>query len=375
MGSVCAHGAGIPVLHHALAEGRSGLSTFTAESLPLAARLPVGRVTVPLPPYARTTALALVAAREALAGARLRDAALLVGTTTGGMLASEAAYLAHPPGPQAAYAAQPAHSITELLARRLGLGGPLSTHAEACAAGACALAEAAEWLRHGLCGAALVVGSDVLTRLTMAGFNALQVADPAGCRPFTVERSGMSLGEGAAAVLVERADHAHARGARPLARLLGWGIAADAHHQTAPEPDGRYLERALRTALTHAQVPAAAVDWIHAHGTGTRDNDRTEAAALARVCGTVPVSSSKRVTGHTLGAAALFGTVAACLALRHGQRFPSAGACAGTRMSEIDVVSALQTVPVRHVAVTCLAFGGIDAALLLGGIGGVGGAT
>lgn len=200
LGSVCAHGAGIPAFHHALASGSSGLSTFSDAALPLASRLPVGRVTVPLPPYARTTALALCAAREALGGARLREAALLVGTTTGGMLASEAAYLANPHGPQTAYAAQPAHSITELLARRLGFAGPLSTHAEACAAGACALAEAAEWLRQGLCGAALVVGSDSLTRLTMAGFNALQVADPAGCRPFTIERSGMSLGEGAAAL-------------------------------------------------------------------------------------------------------------------------------------------------------------------------------
>ena len=254
VGSVCAHGHGVPALHAALRGGHSGLTTCSDPALPLAARLPAGRVSVTsLPRYARTTALAYCAAREALAGARLPEAAVLVGTTTGGMRTSEAAYLADPGCTSYAqvrpYAAQPAHSTAELLGRRLGLGGPQSTHAEACAAAACALAEAAEWLRNGLCGAALVVGCDALTRLTMAGFHALHVADPAGCRPFTVERAGMSLGEGAAALLLERADHAQARGARPLARLLGWGVAADAHHQTAPEPDGRYLERALRDAL------------------------------------------------------------------------------------------------------------------------------
>lgn len=367
LGSVCAHGVGVDALHAALRTGRSGLTTFADPRLPLAERLPLGRVTARLPHYARTSALALCAAREALAGAHLPDAAVLVGTTTGGMCASEVAYLRDPTCIDRAYAAQPAHATAELLAHRLGLGGPQATHAEACAAAACALAEAAEWLRQGVCGAALVVGSDALTRLTMAGFNSLHVMDPAGCRPFTAERAGMSLGEGAAALLIERADHAQARGARPLARLLGWGVAADAHHQTAPEPDGIFLEQALRAALADARLPASALDWVHAHGTGTRDNDRTESLALARVCGALPVSSSKRVTGHTLGAAAAFGAVAACLALHHGERFPSAGAAAGNPLTEVDVVRSLRTAPLSTVGVTCLAFGGVDAALVFGG--------
>lgn len=362
LGAVCAHGAGVAAFEDAVWAGRCGLATADDADLPLAARLPVGRVTVPLPRLGgRTTSLALLAGREALGGARLPEAALLVGTTTGGMRASEAAYLADPALSAHAYAAQPAHATARLLAARLGLHGPQATHSEACAAAACALGEAQDWLRLGLCEAALVVGSDALTRLTTAGFASLQVVDPAGCRPFTAERAGMNLGEGAAALLLETEAHARARGARPLGRLTGWGLAADAHHATAPHPEGTYLEAALRAALTSAG--RSGVDWVHAHGTGTRDNDAVEAATIGRVLGAVPFSGTKRVTGHTMGAAGLFGVVAACRALSRQELPVSAGTELGTPLGA--VVRASMPGRIDAAAVTCLAFGGVNAALIV----------
>lgn len=362
IGAVCAHGAGISAFEEAVWAGRCGLATADDAELPLAGRLPVGRVTVPLPRLGgRTTSLALLAAREALDGARLPETAVLVGTTTGGIRASEAAYLADPVLPVRSYAAQPAHATARLLAARLGLHGPQATHSEACAAAACALGEALDWLRLGLCEVALVVGSDALTRLTTAGFASLQVVDPAGCRPFTAEREGMNLGEGAAALLLETEAHAHARGARPLARLTGWGLAADAHHATAPHPEGTHLEAALRAALTDAG--RRGVDWVHAHGTGTRDNDAVESTAIARVLGAVPFSSTKRVTGHTMGAAGLFGVVAACRALARQELPVSAGTELGTPLG--TVVRASKSARIDAAAVTSLAFGGVNAALIV----------
>lgn len=362
LGAVCAHGAGTAAFEGAVWAGSYGLAAVPDADLPLAARLPVGRVTIPLPRLGgRTTSLALLAAREALGGARLPEAAVLVGTTTGGMRASEAAYLADPEVPASAYAAQPAHATARLLAARLGLRGPQATHSEACAAAACALGEALDWLRLGVCGAALVVGSDALTRLTTAGFASLQVVDPGGCRPFTAERAGMNLGEGAAALLLETEAHARARGARPLARLTGWGLAADAHHATAPHPEGTFLEQALRAALADAR--RTGVDWIHAHGTGTRDNDAVESTAIERVLGAVPFSSTKRVTGHTMAAAGLFGAVAACRALARQELPISAGTELGTPIGA--VVRSSQSARIEAAAVTCLAFGGVNAALIV----------
>lgn len=362
LGAVCAHGAGVAAFEDAAWAGRCGLATADDRDLPLAARLPVGRVTVPLPRLGgRTTALALLAAQEALGDARLPDAAVLVGTTTGGMRASEAAYLADPASPASAYASQPAHATARLLAARLGLHGPQATHSEACAAAACALGEALDWLRLGLCETALVVGSDALTRLTTAGFASLQVVDPAGCRPFTAERAGMNLGEGAAALLLETEAHAEARGARPLARLTGWGLAADAHHATAPHPEGTHLEAALRVAL--AAAGRSGVDWVHAHGTGTRDNDAVESTTLDRVLGAVPFSSTKRVTGHTMGAAALFGAVAACRAIARQAVPVSAGTELGTPLGA--AVRASRSARVDAAAVTCLAFGGVNATVIV----------
>ncbi len=373
LGCVGAPGLGLAAQRAALTAGTSGLRVRPGSQLPLAHQVPIGAVEARLPPLpSRTAALALAAAREALDQARLPSAergevAVVVGTCTGGMPESEAVFLRD--GDQVVspiYRRQHPHRTTQALARLLGCHGPQGTHALACASAAAAIIEAMELVRSGACPAALAVGTDALTRVTMAGFTSLMLVDPHGCRPLTAERGGMSLGEGAAALLIEHPDHARRRGARPIASLLGWGEHPDAYHLTSPDPQGVQLERAISEALGDAGVARAAVGYVNAHGTGTRDNDQVETMVLARMFGALPTASTKRTYGHTMGAAAAVEAVACCLALSDQQLWASAGAADGTPLGGVEVVCATRPGTLDVVLSTTLAFGGVNACLAFG---------
>lgn len=376
LGCIAAPGSGMAAQCAALQIGACALHRVNDADLPLAMQFPVARVGEPLPAgYGRTTALGIVAAREALHGlppTLRRNLGIIVGTCTGGMRESEAVYLHDGPaeGSHAKtpliYRQQPAASVTSAIATALGIRGPRSTHSVACASAASAIAEAAEWLRGGVVERVLVIGTDALTRLTLGGFASLQVIDPHGCRPFTHERAGMNLGEGAGALLLEMPSAAHARAAAPLASLLGWGLRADAHHPTAPHPDGPHLESAIRDALHDADLAPSAIDYVSAHGTGTHDNDACEATVLARIFGAVPTASCKRTYGHTMGASAAIEAVVSCLALIHGQRWLSAGVDLGTALPGIAVQRTTAAGHLQAVCSTSLAFGGVNAALIFG---------
>lgn len=367
-----APGRGLAAQRAALAAGTSGLRTCDDTGLPLAATLPVARVTVPLPPgTGRTARLALAVGHDALAHAGLApeargDCGVVIGSCTVGLPESEAAFLTDQRAAAPAYRHQQSHRLTHAVAHGLRCGGERSTHSVACASAAYAIAEAAEWIRAGLAPCVLVIGADALTRVTMAGFHALMLVDPAGTRPLTRERHGMSLGEGAAALVLEDAAHARARGAMPLASLLGWGMRADGYHATAPDPSGAHLDRCITDCLRDADLAAEAVDYVSAHGTGTVDNDGNEVAVLARRFGAVPTASCKRIYGHTLGASAAIEAVASCLALSDGRRWPSAGAELGTPLTDVAVVRTCEHARVRAVLSTTLAFGGANAALCFG---------
>ena len=370
LGCIAAPGRGLAAQRAALAAGACGLERRRDPRLPLAATLPTGSVTTALDPTrGRTLALALVAAEDALRDAGLErprtTVGISLGTCTGGIRESEVAYLAAPTTSHEVYRHQEAHRVTDAVAAATGLRGPRATHSVACASAACALAEAAEWIRTGLVPAVLVVGADALCRLTMAGFHSLKVVDPEGCRPLTAERGGMSLGEAGAAVLLEDPDHARQRGARVHASLLGWGLRADAYHATAPQPDGSMLQAAIRAALDDAGDDAVA--YVCAHGTGTRDNDACETAALAACLGRVPTASSKRCYGHTMGAAAAVELVGCCLALAADTAWPSAGAEDATPLDTVDVVVSPRPLGGDLVCSTSLAFGGVNAAIVIGG--------
>lgn len=283
----------------------------------------------------RADRLALAAAREALADAGLSgreraEAALLIGAVGGGMLEGEAWYWdearGRPSSGRRALRSILPLSHAETLGWRLGLTGPKETVVMACASGAASIALGADLVRAGVTPTALVGGVDALTRICFMGFNSLKLLDPVPCRPFDRDRRGMSIGEAAAFLVVEDAEHCRARGGRVHARLVGYGMTTDAHHVTAPHPEGEGMIHAMRLALDDAGLAPSAVGYVNAHGTGTPQNDRAEALALRQVFGAggVLVSSTKSLVGHTMAAAGSVEAAATILALQHGLLPPTA---------------------------------------------------
>jgi 3-oxoacyl-[acyl-carrier-protein] synthase II len=210
---------------------------------------------------------------------------------------------------------QPTSGPSDAVARAFGLGGGVVSNATACASAGGAIGMAADYLRSGHADVAVAGGTDALCRLTYSGFNVLQAVDAHPCAPFSATRGGITLGEGAAYLVLERLDDAQQRGAEILAELAGYGSSCDAYHATAPAEDGRGAESAMRGALAEGGVQSA--DYVNAHGTGTLLNDSAETAAIIAALGTgIPVSSSKSYFGHTLGASGAVEAVVSILALR-----------------------------------------------------------
>ncbi len=327
------------------------------------------------PAASRTFRLALAAARQALASAGqphlepgLRIG-VAIGTTVASQLNDLEFYRAYrqthrpPLGPVRAFLDG---NLAAGLARRLGLRGPRLTVVNACSSGADAIGAALAWLRAGLCDAALAGGADELNRVPLCGFHSLGIMSDSPCAPFDRDRAGLNLGEGAGALLIETPDCARRRGASAELALAGYGAGCDAHHLTAPHPEGVGLELALRDALASAGAEPAEVAFVNAHGTATPDNDRVEGRVLGRLFGPdVIVSATKGYTGHTLGGAGAVEAVFAALALREGWVPASAGF--ETPDPEIPVRPVRRRTAVDGaVAVsTSLAFGGNNAALVL----------
>lgn len=256
------------------------------------------------------------------------------------------------------------------IALRLHITGPGLTVSTACASGATAIGVARDLLAAGSCDLALACGAEAgISRLTVAGFTQLGALSPRGSRPFDTDRDGFVIGEGAAALVLERADHAAARGVRPLARLLGYGASTDAFHVVAPHPRGEGAQTAILCALTDAGVMPRQVDHVNAHGTSTPDNDRIEAAVLGRLFPhRPPVTSSKGVTGHSLGAAGAIEAALTVLAIRDGVIPPTAGTehITPTIDADADIVTRTERpVPVRTALTNSFGFGGHNAVLVL----------
>jgi 3-oxoacyl-[acyl-carrier-protein] synthase II len=394
LGAVCAWGWGVPALREGLSSGKTAIAPFarfdhSRHRTHVAGEVPEG----PGPAFDRgplwgrlsyADRFALFAAREALDQAGLLDAldpaatGVYFGTSTGGMLESEDyfAELMRHGGARTArpslMASQQLNAPGDMVARELAIGGPVQTLSSACASGALAIGAALAGLRSGEIDVAIAGGSDSLCRITYAGFNALRAVDESPCRPFREGRAGMSLGEGAAVLVLEREDHLRRRGGRALAELRGAGASCDAGHMTAPDPDGTGAAAAMRAALADAGLPPEAIDFVNAHGTGTPLNDAAEFAALARVFGErarqLPLTSTKGVVGHLLGSSGAIEAVASILGLLDGSVHAAPGG--GRPDPAIPVRLALDTalpVPGADAALsTSLAFGGANAALVLG---------
>jgi 3-oxoacyl-(acyl-carrier-protein) synthase len=328
-----------------------------------------------------TGALCLAAALECAADAAERGAprpdGLALGTSTGGQSRNEDAVFAildgRDPGGFSYRAAGCMAGPSRLVACELGVDGPVQTVSTACTSSANAIALGAAWIRAGLCRAVLAGGGDALCRTTIASFCALELTGASMCTPFGPNRPGMTLGEGAAFLLLEPLDAVVAAGRRPLAELEGAGLSCDAHHMTAPTEDGSGAELAMRRALADAGRGPDEVHHINAHGTGTLLNDAAEARAIARLFPSRPwVMSCKGLIGHTLGGAGALEAVAAVLSIRERRAFENLGAAIPDPELDIALVGpGGEELPDRAVVLSSsFAFGGNNCALVFSASGG-----
>jgi 3-oxoacyl-[acyl-carrier-protein] synthase II len=366
LGVVSAFGRGAARLWTAMAEGHEGIqpiARFDAASLGVELAGMVADRNTPdsadVPAWRLCVEYAIDAAREAWARAGLAGAgvpperiALVMGTSLGD------------PG-------MPLHRMTEQVGDALGAGGPRLTISTACTSSANALGLALDLLRMGAADVVVAGGSDVLTPLTVAGFHALGVLSTARCAPFS-EPPGTSLGEGAGFLILERTESARRRGASTPLAVLGYGLSADAFHDTGPDPTGAGVARAMRTALEHAGLSPDQVEYVNAHGTGTLANDPAEWRAIQQVFGqrarSLPVSSSKSFLGHAQGAAGIVEAIATLVALERGMIPPTRHFTVPRPNSPADPVG--QDTPRRascRVALcTSSAFGGANCAVVVG---------
>lgn len=347
LGAVSAWGWGVDALWRGLCSGRTSIGPFDrwdAAGYPthLASQVPAPPAELPgrVPGWRRLSIadrFAVAATREALAHARVPSdlvakSGVYVGCCTGGMFESESFYArvrgAEDGRPRLdQLVSQQVNGPGEAAARDAGIGGPIRTVSSACASGALAVGVALDAIRSGEVQSALVGGADSLCRTTYGGFNALRSVDPAASRPFQTGRQGISLGEGGAMLFLETIEGALARGAEPLAEVLGAGGSSDAYHMTAPHPRGDGAARALAEALRDADVSPDAVGFVNAHGTGTTLNDLAEWHALGTVfgsrAGAIPLTATKAVVGHWLGSAGAVEALATVLCLTRGRVHPT----------------------------------------------------
>ena len=393
----CAAGVGLAALAEALRTHTSGLQALQADAPPAwagTARVPAAwagalddlaaqRLPLPLAAWdCRPTRLAWQALQQdgfvdAVNTARARWGAarvgLVLGTSASTIGDSEAAYRqldsdgGFPAGHRNPRLNTP-HALAAFAQEALGLQGPAVTVSTACSSSAKACSSARRWLQAGVVDAVVVAGVEALSASLLFGFHALGLLAPKPCQPFGAARQGISLGEAAAFALLQR----HEAATPPAALcLLGDGEANDAHHMSAPHPQGRGAELALDAALARAGLQAADIDFVNLHGTATPANDAVEAALVARrYAADVHACATKGLSGHTMGAAGLLEAVICLLALSGAGRAgsvhtPAADPAFGPVFAQ-QLRLQPATGPVRHAVSHSFGFGGNNCVLVLG---------
>ncbi len=384
--AVTACGSGLQAHVHALREQRCCLQPprLIATDFPTY----TGEVETPLPQiHGRLQAYGSRNARMALAALDCEDAAfrqataaavarygarrvgVIIGTSTSGIYETELAYrTAAETGqmpPSFDFAHQHAWVATaDFIKRELGLDGMCYAISTACSSSGKAIAAGQRMIEAGICDAVVVGGIDSLCHMTLYGFRSLELASEMPCQPLDRERDGISIGEGAALLLLERA-----RGAAADPLLLGYGESSDAHHMTAPHPEGLGAAQAMRSALQMAGLLPDDIGYVNLHATGTRLNDQSEMRAMADIFGPATAcSGTKGIMGHALGAAGAVEAVIALLALHHGF---APGTC-GIRHVDDDfadnsVLTHTQQAPnLAYVMSNNFGFGGNNVSLIFG---------
>lgn len=327
----------------------------------------------------RGTRLAWLAAREALADAMLAggEIPMIVGTSAAAMPIGED-YFQHAlattknRGSQLRrvelYQAQ--RQLTSM-ARELSISGPLRIVSNACASGANAIGQAFHLVRSGRAERVLAGGYDALCQMVFSGFDALQALTPSGLpRPFDAARDGLALGEGAGFVVVEAAAAAKARGARVIAKILGYGATTDIHHLTQPHPLGDAALASMQAACAMAGLVPEQIDYLNSHGTGTLLNDLAEGHAIQRwagdAVGKIKVSSTKSAIGHLLGGAGAVESVICLIALKNQFLPASLNVRETDTVCTFDLVRTPREADVQRVLTNSFGFGGANATLIFG---------
>lgn len=379
-------GRGLRETTEALRHGRSGLTPCRFEDVDLDTW--VGVVpeieAAPLPESwhqfeCRNNRLAFLGLgqdgfREAVAACAGRVGArrvgLFIGTSTSGILETELAYRHRDPATGALPAtfryagAHSTFSVAAFSRQLLELQGPAAVVSTACSSSAKAFGCAHRMIEAGLIDAAVVGGVDSLCLTTLYGFHSLQLTSSRPCRPFDVDRDGISIGEAAAFVLLERPSSADPQ--RSVA-LLGVGESSDGYHLSAPHPDGLGARLAIQAALAAAGTDPADVGYINLHGTGTASNDSAESAAVTGIFGgAVPCSSTKGATGHALGAAGALEAIVCAIALQHDFIPGGPNTTSVDPSLPLNYITASRTQPVSRAVSNSFGFGGTNCSLVFG---------
>ena len=380
MGIVSPLGRGLAATEAALREGRDCVSSVTAFDTAKCRSKSAGQVTSLPEPASKNEArlhrashMMIHAVREMLAGdpAFVPDA-MVIGTTSGGMSFGEDFYRAQVNGTRirgraTLVANYPVQKAPMDAMQAAGFRAPLQIIANACASGTNAVGHAFHLIRAGLKRSVLCGGYDAISEMVFVGFDSLQASTMEKVRPFDKARTGLVLGEGAALLALEDFDSALERGAPILAEITGYGISTDNHHLTQPHPSGIGPEMAMRRALDDAALNAGEVDYINAHGTATPFNDASEGAAIAKIFGArVPVSSTKAMMGHSLGAAGAIEAVFSVLAIRGGFLPPNINFNERDPAWELDIVAnGARESRVDCVVSNSFGFGGTNASVVV----------
>jgi 3-oxoacyl-[acyl-carrier-protein] synthase-1 len=326
--------------------------------------------------FSRTALLGIVAAKQALADSHINDikkfrTGLISATTVGGMDRSEKFYKKFQKdssrGRLKDIITHDCGESTERIADSVGIRDYVSTISTACSSSANSILTGARLIENGIMDRVIAGGADALTLFTLNGFNSLMILDKKGCKPFDNERNGLTLGEGAGFLVLESESTVRKEGKTVLCEIKGFGNACDAFHQTASSPEGDGAFLSMQKAVSKAGLKPGMIDYINAHGTGTKNNDLSEGKAIERLYqGAVPpLSSTKSFTGHTLGAAGAIEAIFCVLALKNQWIYPNLNF--KQQMTELNfspVTHFQKNVAVQNVMSNSFGFGGNNTSLI-----------
>lgn len=325
----------------------------------------------------RTALLGMIAAREAIQSSGIdviNDCriGLISATTVGGMYRSENFYKEFLGNPKKGHLIDIVNhdcgDSTERIADFLGISGFMTTISTACSSSANSIMFGAQLIKAGHLDRVIAGGTDSVTKFTLNGFNTLMILDKNGCRPFDENRAGLTLGEGAAFVVLESEEIIKSRNKKIMAELTGYGNANDAYHQTASSPEGTGAWLAMEKALLLSGLHPEDIDYVNVHGTGTQNNDLSEGIAMQKIFGkNMPhFSSTKSYTGHTLGAAGALEAVISIMSINHGILFPNLHF--ETPMKELSIsplTKVIKEYNVSNVLSNSFGFGGNNSTLII----------